>query len=50
MAERTVRRPKRPGAYAALIALAALVLAAGVVGVWDAAQHLDPAVGQDVRR
>jgi hypothetical protein len=37
-AERTLRRPKHPRAYAALIALAALILAMGVAGTWSLAQ------------
>ncbi len=49
MAERTLRRPKRPGAYAAVIALAAVILAAGVAGTWARAQAVDPAAGQQVR-
>jgi hypothetical protein len=49
MAERTLRRPKRPGAYAAVIALAAVILAAGVAGTWTRAQTVDPAAGQQVR-
>jgi hypothetical protein len=48
MAERTLRRPKRPKAYAALILLAALVLAAGVAGTWSLAQRLDPMAGRPV--
>ena len=42
MAERTLRRPKRPGAYAAVIALAAAILAVGVAGTWTLAQQTDP--------
>ena len=49
MAERTIRRPRRPGPYAAVIALAALILAAGVAGTWSLAQGLDPVAGQTVR-
>ncbi|HTI68098.1 MAG TPA: hypothetical protein VL460_11190 [Caulobacteraceae bacterium] len=37
-AERTFRRPKHPRIYAAVIALAALILAAGVAGAWRVAQ------------
>jgi hypothetical protein len=46
MAERTVRRPKRPRAHALVIALVAAVLAAGVAGTWSLAQRLDPTVGR----
>ncbi len=42
MAERTLRRPKRPRAYALLIAIAALMLALGVAGTWIIAQRTDP--------
>jgi hypothetical protein len=49
VAERTLRRPKRPGAYAAVIALSALILAAGVVGSWSLARHMDPEVGALIR-
>jgi hypothetical protein len=49
VAERTIRRPKRPGAYAAVIALAALILAAGVMGSWTLAQRMDPEIGPLIR-
>ena len=49
MAERTLRRPKRPGAYAAVIALSAAILAIGVAGTWTLAQRLDPMAGQQIR-
>ena len=49
MAERTIRRPKRPGPYAAIIALAALVLAVGVAGTWILAQGKDPQAGLAIR-
>lgn len=41
MAERTLRRPVRPKAYAVLIVLAAAILAGGVAGTWLLAQHSD---------
>jgi hypothetical protein len=42
VAERTLRKPKRPRAYALLIGLVALAVAVGVAGTWRAAQTLDP--------
>ncbi|HTK36292.1 MAG TPA: hypothetical protein VL358_13545 [Caulobacteraceae bacterium] len=47
--DRTLRRPKRPGAYAAVIALCAAILALGVAGSWSLAQHVDPMAGQRIR-
>jgi hypothetical protein len=41
-AERTLRRPKRPRAYAATVALAAAILALGVAGTWRVAQRSPP--------
>ena len=34
MSERRTRRAQRPGVYAALVALAALLAEAGVAGTW----------------
>ena len=48
-AERTLRRPKHPRLYAALIALCALVLAAGVAGTWRVAEHGAPAFNEPFR-
>jgi hypothetical protein len=41
-AERTLRRPKKPRAYAAIVALAAAILAIGVAGTWRVAQRSPP--------